>query len=103
MTKPVKHERSTRNVFADISLPNTEEHLVKAKLVLKIDRLIRERSLKQVEAAQLLRAKQPDVLEMLRGDFRHFSVKRLVLNLVCWPGLPAHRPANVAHAKHFCS
>ena len=70
------------NVFADIGLPNAEEHLVKAKLVLKIDSLLREHGLRQVEAAALFGVKQPDVSKMLRGDFRQFSVERLMRFLV---------------------
>ena len=82
MTKHVAHEISSGNVFADIGLPNAEEHYLKAKLVLKIDRLMRERGLKQVAAAELFGVKQPDVSKMLRGDFKHFSVERLMRFLV---------------------
>ncbi|MGH6989585.1 MAG: helix-turn-helix domain-containing protein [Stellaceae bacterium] len=70
------------NVFADAGVPNAEEHLVKAQLVYKIDTLMKERGLKQVEAARLFGVKQPDVSKMLRGDFRQFSVERLLRFLV---------------------
>ncbi|HLH51025.1 MAG TPA: helix-turn-helix transcriptional regulator [Roseiarcus sp.] len=70
------------NVFADLGLPNAEEHLVKASLVYKIGALIKQRGLKQTEAALLLGVKQPDVSKMLRGDFRQFSVERLLRFLV---------------------
>lgn len=82
MTGQIEHEKSSGNVFADIGLPNADEHLVKAKLVFKIDALMRERGLKQVEAANLFGVKQPDVSKMLRGDFRQFSVERLMRFLV---------------------
>ncbi len=82
MTKPIEHEAGSGNVFADIGLPNAEEHQLKAKLVLKIDRLMQERGLKQVAAAELFGVKQPDVSKMLRGDFRQFSVERLMRFLV---------------------
>ena len=58
------------NVFADIRLANADEQLIKAKLVLKIDRLMRARGLKQIEAAALFGVKQPDISKLLRGDFR---------------------------------
>lgn len=70
------------NVFADLGLPNAEEHRVKASLVYKIGALIKQRGLKQTEAAALLGVKQPDVSKMLRGDFRQFSVERLLRFLV---------------------
>jgi predicted XRE-type DNA-binding protein len=82
MTERIEHEKSSGNVFADIGLPNAEEHLVKAKLVYKIDALMRGRGLKQAEAAKLFGVKQPDVSKMLRGDFRQFSVERLMRFLV---------------------
>ena len=74
MTASAGFEKGTGNVFADIGLPNADEHLVKAKLVFKIDSLMRARGLKQVEAAGLFGVRQPDVSKMLRGDFRQFSV-----------------------------
>ena len=82
MKKKIEFERSSGNVFADIGLPNPEEHLIKASLVLKIDRLMKQRGLKQVEAAKLFGVKQPDVSKMLRGEFRQFSVERLMHFLV---------------------
>jgi predicted XRE-type DNA-binding protein len=82
MTRGTEHPKTTGNVFADIGLPQAEEHLVKAKLVYKIDLLLRERGLKQTEAARLFGVRQPDVSKMLRGDFRQFSVERLMRFLV---------------------
>ena len=82
MKRKIGHEVGSGNVFADIGLPNAEEHLVKAKLVYKIDDLMKARRLKQVDAAKLFGVKQPDVSKMLRGDFRQFSVERLLRFLV---------------------
>lgn len=82
MKRPVGHTKSSGNVFADVGLANAGEHLIKAKLVLKIDRLMRTRRLKQTEAAKLFGVKQPDVSKMLHGDFRQFSVERLMRFLV---------------------
>ena len=77
-----RYEIGSRNVFKDLGLPNAEEHLVKAQLVYKIDTIMKDRGLKQAEAADLLGVKQPDVSKMLRGDFRQFSVERLLRFLV---------------------
>ena len=76
------YEIGGHNVFKDIGVPNAEEHLVKAKLVFKIDTIMKSRRLKQVEAAELFGVRQPDVSKMLRGDFRQFSVERLLRFLV---------------------
>jgi predicted XRE-type DNA-binding protein len=82
MKKTVGYEVSSGNVFADLGLPNSEDHLIKAQLVLKIDRLMKKRGLKQIEAAKLFGVKQPDVSKMLHGDFQQFSVERLLRFLV---------------------
>jgi len=76
------YETGSRNVFKDIGVPNAEEHLVKAQLVFKIDTILKARGLKQVEAARLFGVRQPDVSKMLRGEFRQFSVERLLRFLV---------------------
>lgn len=81
MKKPT-YKKGTGNIFADIGLRNPQQHLVKAQLVLKIDRLMKQRGLRQTDAAKLLDVKQPDISKMLRGDFRQFSVERLMRFLV---------------------
>ena len=82
MKKKAGYEVGSGNVFADIGLPNAGEHLIKAQLVYRIDALMKARGLKQVEAARLFGVKQPDISKMLRGDFRQFSIERLLGFLV---------------------
>ena len=77
-----KYETGSRNVFKDLGVPNADEHMVKAQLVFKIDTIMKERRLKQVEAAALFGVRQPDISMMLRGEFRQFSVERLLRFLV---------------------
>jgi predicted XRE-type DNA-binding protein len=76
------YEISSGNVFKDIGVPNAEEHLVKAQLMFKIDAIMKRRRLKQKEAADLFGVRQPDISKMLRGEFRQFSVERLLRFLV---------------------
>ena len=71
-------ERGSGNVFADLGLPDADAHLLKADLVARIDRIVRERGLKQVETARLLGLSQPDVSRLLRGNFREYSMERLL-------------------------
>ncbi|MDE2812998.1 MAG: helix-turn-helix transcriptional regulator [Gemmatimonadota bacterium] len=77
-TKKMKIERGSGNVFADLGHPDAETHLLKAELVTRIDQIIRQRGLKQAEAAQLLGLSQPDVSRLLQGSFREYSVERLL-------------------------
>lgn len=75
-------EIGSGNVFQDIGLVNPDEHLVKAQLVFKIDAILKKRGMTQTRAAELLGVRQPDISKMLRGDFRQFSVERLLRFLV---------------------
>ena len=77
-TEKEKIERGSGNIFADLGRPNAEAHLLKAQLVTRIERIIRQRKLKQVKAAALLGLSQPDVSRLLRGNFRKYSVQRLL-------------------------
>ncbi len=80
--KALERELSSGNVFADLGLPDAEEHLVKAGLVLKIGGTIRARGMTQAEAAGALGIDQPKVSALLRGRFRGYSVERLMRFLV---------------------
>jgi predicted XRE-type DNA-binding protein len=99
------YETGSRNVFKDLGLRDADEHFVKAHLVFKIDTLMKERGLKQVEAADLFGIRQPDVSKMLRGEFRQFSVERLLRFLVALDQdveivVKPHRDGNNAAALH---
>lgn len=74
--------KGSENVFADIGVPNADEHFVKAQLVFKIDSIMKDSRMRQVDAAGILGIRQPDVSNMLRGEFRQFSVERLLRFLV---------------------
>jgi predicted XRE-type DNA-binding protein len=80
--KTLEMEPGSGNVFADLGLPDAGEHLIKAGLVVKIDRTIRQRHLTQAAAAQLMGVDQPKVSAMLAGQFRGYSVERLMRFLV---------------------
>lgn len=70
--------KSSGNVFADIGLPDAEEHLVKSGLVIHIDRCIKTLGLNQTEAAKRMGLSQPDVSKMLSGHFHLYSIERLM-------------------------
>jgi len=73
----VKVELSSGNVYADLGLPNAEERLAKADLVIRIYDVITSRGLTQRDAARLLGIDQPKVSALLRGKFDGFSTDRL--------------------------
>jgi len=65
-----------------LGLPDADEHIIKAGLVVKIDGIIRQRALTQTAAAQAMGIDQPKVSAMLAGQFRGYSVERLMRFLV---------------------
>jgi predicted XRE-type DNA-binding protein len=78
MSKDIQVERSSGNVFADLGLPNPEEHLVKATIALAIARTIRERGLTQEQAGEILGLAQPKVSALIRGHLDKFTIDRLM-------------------------
>ena len=73
---------SSGNVYADLGFQNPSEHALKAELVRRITKALKAQSLTQAEAAKTLAIGQPDVSKMLSGQFRQFSVERLMRFLV---------------------
>lgn len=80
--KALEQELSSGNVFEDIGVSGAGEHLIKAGLVIRIARIIDRRKLTQAEAAELIGIDQPKVSAMLGGQFRGYSVERLMRFLV---------------------
>lgn len=77
-------ETGSTNVFADLEMPDAEEKLAKAELALKINQIIKQKKLKQIEAAKLLGIDQSKISLLNRGRLSAFSIERLVkfLNLL---------------------
>lgn len=78
------HTNGSGNIFADLGLPNPEEHQLKAALIVQLKRLIVARDLTQTEAAKLVAMKQPDLSKLLRGDFKLASVEKLLRMLTAF-------------------
>ncbi len=78
------HTKGSGNIFADLGLPNAEEHQLKAALVVQLKRLIAKSELTQTEAAKMVGMKQPDLSKLLRGHFRLVSVEKLMRMLTAF-------------------
>src|SRR5690606_7591102 len=75
-----KVTRSTGNVFRDLGFSKAEaEHLlVRADLLIQLQKAIEARRLKQADAARLLKVSQPRVSDLLRGRIDLFSTDMLI-------------------------
>lgn len=74
----IRVKQGTGNIFADLGFPNPEREQLKARLTLQIYRLIKERSLTQAQAGEILGIRQPHVSGLMRGQSGAFSVERLM-------------------------
>jgi predicted XRE-type DNA-binding protein len=75
--KPPQVEVGSGNVFADLGLPDAEELLLKAKLVVQISQLIEKKGLTQAQVAKRTALDQPKVSRLLNGHLSGLSVERL--------------------------
>jgi predicted XRE-type DNA-binding protein len=78
----LKMTRSSGNVFQDLGYHNADEHLLKAKFAMIINRIIKERNLTQVGAAKLLDIDQPKISRLSRGHLSGFSIDKLIVFLI---------------------
>jgi len=76
----VRVTSSTGNVFRDIGFSQDEaEHLVvRADLLIQLQKLVASRGLTQSAVARLLRVSQPRVSDLLRGRIDLFSTDALI-------------------------
>ena len=78
MTRKTKVEVGSGNIFVDLGLPDAESHFLKAQIVSEIYRLANTRKLTQTAMGKLVGISQPEVSRMFRGNFREYSVERLM-------------------------
>lgn len=78
MTKKIKYQRSSGNVFADLGVENPEESLAKSELARQIAKIIKKKKLTQKKAAEILEIDQPKISTLIRGRLRSFSLERLI-------------------------
>lgn len=78
--KSTKLTSSSGNVFRDVGFPEEEaQHLlIRADLMIHVQKAVEARGLKQAEAAKVLRVTQPRVSDLLRGRVDLFSTDTLI-------------------------
>lgn len=78
MKDDISITRGSGNVFADIGVPEPEEALIKAQLIVALKNQISDKGLTQSAAALKLGIAQPDLSNLLRGRVSGFSLERLL-------------------------
>jgi len=69
------------NIFADIGLPDAEDHKLKSQIVIHMKLLMKAQGLRQAEAARRMNIAQPNLSRLLRGHFRGTSIAKLLFML----------------------
>lgn len=76
------HPPGTDNVLQDLGFEDAAELSAKAALALKLNALIDQRGLSQIEAASLTGMTQPKVSQIRRYKLQNISLERLMRALV---------------------
>ena len=78
MVRKIRVEAGSENIVADLGLPDAETHFLKAQIVSEIYRLTKQRKLTQAQAGKRMGISQPEVSRMFKGNFREYSIDRLM-------------------------
>ena len=78
MKRKIRVEMGSENIFADLGLPDAQAHFLKAQIVSEIYRLTNQRKLTQSQAGERMSISQPEVSRLFKGNFREYSVDRLM-------------------------
>ena len=79
-----KIEAGSGNIFADLGLPDAQNHLLKAEIVSELYRLSRRPALTQAQIARRIGISQPEVSRLFKGHFREYSIERLMTFLTAF-------------------
>jgi len=81
MTQEPIFEESSGNVFADLGLKDADELFMRGKIGIQVIRLLKQRNLKQHEISQLLGIPQPEVSDLMNGEFQRLGEGKLLIFL----------------------
>jgi predicted XRE-type DNA-binding protein len=80
MTKRLRFEKSSGNVFRDIGFPPDEAHnlILRAEMMMRIEDFVAKSGLTQQAAARILGVTQPRLNQLLKRKIELFSLDALV-------------------------
>ncbi|MBR7965344.1 helix-turn-helix domain-containing protein [Burkholderia cenocepacia] len=92
-----EYPQCTDNVLVDLDFDDAQELAAKAALALKLNELIDQRGLTQIEAASIISMTQPKVSQVRRYKLQNISLEPLMQALV---SLGQHVEIVVQPARH---
>ena len=69
---------SDPNIFAELGLPDADSHFLKAQIVAELYRLSQATKMTQARTGARMGISQPEVSRLFKGNFREYSVERLI-------------------------
>ncbi len=78
MKRAITVHETAPNIFADLGLPDAGPHFLKAQIVAELYRLKTQRKLTQQQVGALIGITQPEVSRLFKGNFREYSLDRLM-------------------------
>jgi len=69
---------SDPNIFAELGVPDAENHFLKAQIVAELYRLTQSARMTQARAGARMGISQPEVSRLFKGNFREYSMERLI-------------------------
>jgi len=76
--RQIKITEGSGNVFSDLGLGNAKELYTRSRIGFHVYQILEERGLKQVEIADLLGIKQPEVSHLMNSHFNRFTTEKLL-------------------------
>ncbi len=70
--------KGSGNVFADLGFPDAADRQTKTRLAMAVNALLKERHIKQTDAARILSIPQSKVSALANYRLDHFSVEKLM-------------------------
>jgi predicted XRE-type DNA-binding protein len=74
----IEYEEGSGNVYADLGLEDADELFARSQIGFCVFRILKDRNLKQREAAALLGIAQSDVSHLMNGHFSRFTTDKLL-------------------------
>ena len=74
----IEFSQGSKNIFADLGLPDADKLKIKTDLVIQIIKALERLHLTQAEAAKRMGISQPKVSAMINGDFSNLSERKLM-------------------------
>ncbi|MBX2822574.1 MAG: helix-turn-helix domain-containing protein, partial [Rhodothermaceae bacterium] len=72
----IEYEVGSGNVFEDLGLDDADELFARSKIGFHVYQIVKDRGLKQREAAELLGIAQPEVSHLMNGHFNRFTTDK---------------------------